>query len=126
MKKVYRPLLVLPALIFLFEAWLWDHLAPLVRWVVERIPLARLKERIAAVIERLPPYPTLLVFILPILVLLPLKILALWLLAHQHWVFAIERLDRSLLIHAEYCRVCRWIQIQPDHVRRFWPTLRRE
>src|ERR1700688_4322226 len=34
----------------------------------------------------------------------------------QHGVFAIERLNRRLLVDAEYGRMLRWIEIQPDHV----------
>ena len=43
MRWLTRPLLVLLALVFLFEAWLWNHLAPIVAWIVARIPLAALK-----------------------------------------------------------------------------------
>src|SRR6266571_5043689 len=51
--------LVVLALVFLFEAWLWRQLAPIVGWVVALIPWATFKTRVAAAIERLPPYPTL-------------------------------------------------------------------
>ena len=36
-RVLLRPLLILLALVFLFEAWLWDRLAPIVGWVVARI-----------------------------------------------------------------------------------------
>ena len=65
MRRVLRPFLVLLALVFLFEAWLWEHLRPLVAWVVGLVAWDRLKARLAAAIERLPPYPTLLVFLIP-------------------------------------------------------------
>ena len=84
-----HPFLILLALVFLFEAWLWERLAPIVRFVVTRIPWAAFKARIAASIEGLPPYPTLLVFLVPVLLLLPLKFLALWMLAHEHWLGAL-------------------------------------
>ena len=84
-----RPLLILLALLFLFEAWLWDRLAPIVGWVVARIPWAAFKARLAAAIERLPPYPTLLVFVIPIICLFPLKLLGLWMLAHGFWLGAL-------------------------------------
>src|SRR6266545_1257251 len=81
MRRLLRPFLILLALVFLFEAWLWQHLAPLVAWVVARIPLRVLKAKIAAAIARLPPAATLIVFIVPVLLLLPLKFLGLWMLA---------------------------------------------
>ena len=38
MRRLLRPLWLLLALVFLFEAWLWSHLAPVVAWVVELHP----------------------------------------------------------------------------------------
>jgi hypothetical protein len=64
-------------------------LAPLVAWVVARIPLRALKAAVAAIIERLPPAATLVVFVVPVLLLLPLKFLGLWMLAHGLWLGAI-------------------------------------
>jgi hypothetical protein len=88
-RKLFRPLLILLALVFLFEAWLWERLAPVVGWVVGCVPWASFKARLAASIERLPPYPTLLVFLVPVLLLLPLKFLGLWMLAHGFWLGAL-------------------------------------
>lgn len=88
MRRLLKPLWVLLALVFLFEAWLWEHLRPLVAWVVNLIAWDRLKARVAAVIEPLPPYPTLLVFLIPVILLLPLKFLGLWMLAHGSWLGA--------------------------------------
>ena len=67
MRRLLRPLLILLALVFLFEAWLWRHLAPIVGWVVARIPWVAFKTSLAAAIERLPPYPTFLVFLIVML-----------------------------------------------------------
>ena len=76
MRRLLRPFLIPLALVFLFEAWLWQHLAPLVAWIVARIPLRALKAAVAAFIERL-------------LMLLPLKFLGLWMLANGLWLGAI-------------------------------------
>jgi hypothetical protein len=76
-----RPVLVVLAIIFLIEAWLWDRLEPVVAWVVARIPLARFKRWLSAAISGLPPSLTLLVFLIPPIALFPLKLLALWLIA---------------------------------------------
>src|SRR3977135_3243443 len=92
MRRLLRPLLILLALIFLLEAWLWSHLAPIVGWIVARIPLREVKARIAAWIERLPPVATLGVFVVPVLLLLPFKFLGLWMLAHGHWLDGLARL----------------------------------
>jgi len=86
MRRLLRPLLVLLALVFLFEAWLWTHLAPIVAWVVARIPRRAIKASVAAWIERLPPAATLVVFLVPVVLLLPLKFLGLWMLAHGYWL----------------------------------------
>ncbi len=88
LRRLFRPVLILLALVFLFEAWLWSHLAPIVAWIVAHIPLRELKARIAAWIEHLPPYPTLLIFVVPVAMLLPLKFVGLWMLAHGQWLGA--------------------------------------
>jgi hypothetical protein len=98
MRRALRPVLILLALLFLFEAWLWTHLEPLVAFVVARIPLQGLKARIAAAIERLSPAATLIVFIVPLVVLFPLKFLEFWLLAHRHWAAAVLTLIAAKLL----------------------------
>ncbi len=89
MRHLKRFLLILLALVFLLEAWLWDHLSPIVAWVVARLPLRALKEKIAAAIADLPPALTLVVFVIPFILLLPLKFLEFWLLAKREWLAAI-------------------------------------
>ena len=98
MRRLLRPLLILLALIFLLEAWLWSHLAPIVGWIVARIPLREVKARIAAWIERLPPAATLGVFVVPVLLLLPFKFLGLWMLAHGHWLDALAVLALAKVV----------------------------
>ena len=98
MRRLTRPLLILLAIVFLIEAWLWDHLKPVVARLVGLIPLAALKARVTAAIERLPPYPTLLVFLVPILLLLPIKFLGLWMLAHGSWLGAMAVLGLAKLV----------------------------
>ena len=72
-----RLLVGLLALLILFEEWGWD---PLRRLLVRlgRLPAMR---RIEIGVSRLPPYPALGVLLLPTLGLLPVKLLALWLIA---------------------------------------------
>lgn len=89
MRRLLKPVWVLLALVFLFEAWLWDRLAPIVAAVVGWIPWGRVKRWLAETIERLPPWATLIVFVIPFLLLLPLKFLEVWFLAHRNWIGAI-------------------------------------
>jgi hypothetical protein len=98
LRRLMRPLLVLLALVFLFEAWLWEHLKPIVGWVVDRIPWAAFKARVAAAIERLPPYATFLVFLVPVILLLPLKVIGLWMLARGLWLGAMVTLAVAKVI----------------------------
>jgi hypothetical protein len=88
MRRLLQPLWVLLALIFLLEAWLWDHLEPIVARIVALIPLRAIKAWIAEKVQRLSPPLTLIVFLVPVILLFPLKVLGLWLLAHHYWVGA--------------------------------------
>jgi hypothetical protein len=87
-RRIIRPLLILLAIAFLIEAWLWRHLEAVVEWIVAWLPLRAVKARLAGVIRKLPPAATLVVFVVPIAALFPLKVLGLWLLAHKHWIAA--------------------------------------
>jgi hypothetical protein len=68
---------ILAALIVLFEEWGWRPLSELLAWFAKFRPWAAVERWIA----RLPPYPALLVFALPTAFLMPLKFVAMWLLA---------------------------------------------
>jgi len=87
-RRITRPLLILLAIIFLIEAWLWRHLEPIVEWIVAWLPLRAVKARLAGIIRKLPPAATLVVFVVPVAALFPLKVLGLWLLAHKYWIAA--------------------------------------
>ena len=75
MRRWLRPLWVILALVFLLEAWLWDHLEPIVARVVNLIPWGRVKVWLTRHDRGLPPWAALGVFIIPLIVLLPLKFL---------------------------------------------------
>jgi hypothetical protein len=98
MRRLTRPLWILLALVFLFEAWLWSHLAPIVAAIVNVIAWRELKAKAAAAIERLPPYPTLLVFLVPVVLLLPIKFLGLWMLARGSWLGAMATLALAKVV----------------------------
>jgi hypothetical protein len=89
MRRLLQPLWVLLAVIFLIEAWLWDHLEPIVARAVALIPLRAFKQWLADRVDTLSPAMTLIVFIVPVIPLFPLKLVGLWLLANEYWVSAI-------------------------------------
>jgi hypothetical protein len=88
MRRLLQPFWVLLAVIFLIEAWLWDHLEPIVERVVAVIPLRAFKQWLSERVDTLTPAMTLIVFAVPVLPLFPLKLVGLWLLAHEYWVSA--------------------------------------
>jgi hypothetical protein len=97
MRRLLRPLWVLLAVVFLVEAWLWERLSALIARGLAAVGLPRLKERLAAWVERLPPPAALLLFVVPALGLLPVKLLGLWMLAHGHWLGALALLGAAKL-----------------------------
>jgi hypothetical protein len=88
-RRLLQPLWVLLAIIFLIEAWLWDHLEPIVARLVALIPLRAFKQWLAERVDTLSPAMTLIVFIVPVIPLFPLKLVGLWLRAHEYWISAI-------------------------------------
>jgi hypothetical protein len=89
MRRLLQPFWVLLAVIFLIEAWLWDHLEPVVAWGVARIPLRAFKLWLAERVDTLSPAMTLIVFFVPVIPLFPLKLVGLWLLMHEYWISAV-------------------------------------
>ncbi|OIQ74224.1 hypothetical protein GALL_441280 [mine drainage metagenome] len=66
------------ALVILFEEWGWEPLHRVLSWI-GGLPGLRWLER---QITLLPPYGALALFLLPTTMLLPVKLLALWLIGH--------------------------------------------
>jgi hypothetical protein len=89
LRRLLQPIWVLLAVIFLIEAWLWDHLEPIVAWAVAKVPLRAFKHWLAERVDTLSPAMTLVVFIVPVIPLFPLKLVGFWLLAHEYWMSAI-------------------------------------
>jgi len=89
MRRLLQPLWILLAIIFLIEAWLWDHLEPVVAAVVAALPLRAFKQWLAERVDSLSPAMTLIVFIVPVIPLFPLKLAGFWLLAHEYWISAL-------------------------------------
>ncbi len=87
-RRWLKPLWIFLAIVFLIEAWLWDRLEPIVARIVAVIPWQRLKALLARSIDQLSPTGTLVVFLVPIAVIIPIKVIGLWLVAEGYWVHA--------------------------------------
>jgi hypothetical protein len=98
MKRLARAFWVILALLFLFEAWLWDRLRPIVARIVGVIPWGWIKPALIRLVDRLSPQATLVVFAVPFIILLPLKFLEFWLLAHRQWAAVITVLVLAKLV----------------------------
>jgi hypothetical protein len=98
LRRLFQPIWVLLAVIFLIEAWLWDHLEPIVAWVVGKLPLRALKHWLAERVDTLSPTMTLVVFVVPLIPLFPLKLVGFWLLAHEYWLSAIFTIAFAKLV----------------------------
>lgn len=72
------------ALIILFEEWGWRPLSNLLGRLAAFAPIAAIERLLA----RLPPYAALIALALPTSLLLPLKFVAIWLLANEHFLSA--------------------------------------
>ena len=88
LRRLLQPFWILLAIIFLIEAWLWDHLEPIVAWVVAALPLRAFKQWLADRVDTLSPAMTLIVFVVPVIPLFPLKLVGFWLLTHEYWLSA--------------------------------------
>jgi hypothetical protein len=84
----------LAALVLLFEEWGWEPLAAVLARLA-RLPLwAWVERRIAA----LPPWAALLVYAVPMLMLLPIKLLALYLFGSGHATLGLGLLIAAKLV----------------------------
>lgn len=72
--------IALAAAVILFEEWLWEPLKRLML-AFSRLPLVR---QLAAFISRLPPIAAMVLYLVPVVVLLPFKIAGLWLIGQGH------------------------------------------
>ncbi len=100
MRRLLKPLWFLLALLFLVEAWLWDHLVPAIRWVVDVIPWKALKARLSDAIEDLSPPATLVVFLIPAAIYFGLELIALWPMAYGRWMLALTVLIGAKIVGA--------------------------
>ena len=82
-KLLAAPFVFIAAIVVLVEDWLWDDLRRLAA-TIGKLPVFR---QIEALIVGLPPYGSLAIFAAPSLLLIPVKLTALWFIAHgQAWL----------------------------------------
>jgi hypothetical protein len=98
LRRLLQPVWVLLAVIFLIEAWLWDHLEPIVAWFVAKLPLQTFKNWLAERVDTLSPAMTLIVFVVPVIPLFPLKLVGVWLLMHEYWLSALTTIVFAKLL----------------------------
>jgi hypothetical protein len=70
-------LAIVAGLWLIAEEWLWDGMLAATAWLGRLPPVRWLESQIA----RLPPYPALVAFAIPAIVLFPFKLIAFWLIA---------------------------------------------
>ena len=74
------------ALVLIFEEWGWEPLARVLAWIGSWPGFRWIEARI----RQMPPYGALALFMVPVLALLPIKLLALYALGHGHAVLGIS------------------------------------
>ena len=121
LRRLLQPIWVLLAVIFLIEAWLWDHLEPIVAWAVAKVPLRAFKHWLAERVDTLSPAMTLIVFAVPVIPLFPLKLIGLWLLANEYWASAIILISTLLLMASAV-----WALYDEAYGQRPWRGTQRE
>lgn len=101
--RLLSPLVVAAALLLMLEEWCWDLGLALVRQVSGWPPFKLIDSHIAA----LSPYPALCLFVLPALLLLPVKLLALFAIGSGYpvtgvAVFVIAKIGGAALVARVY------------------------
>lgn len=93
-RLITPPLMLVAALLMFAEEVLWEALKRLMAQVGRLPPIRTLEAWIA----RLPPYGAACVFLLPVTLLTPVKIGALWLIAHGHALLGVQLIVVAKLV----------------------------
>ena len=83
-RAAWQALEVLLALIIVFEEWGWQPLSAL----LARLAQFQLVARLESWVQRLTPWPSLAVFLVPSVLFLPLKLASLWLIGNGQLIAA--------------------------------------
>ncbi len=87
--RIKHALLTVAAVVFLVEAWLWDMTIAIGHWAVGILPWQNFKETVVRLIGRLPPYGALPLFLIPVAVIEPLKVVAIRQITHGHLLLGV-------------------------------------
>jgi hypothetical protein len=93
-KLLFPPMVIIAAIIMFAEEWLWEHLAALMAKLAKTAVVRALETWLAG----LPPYGAVAAFLLPGTLLLPVKLAALYLIAHHHAVAGLSVIIAAKLI----------------------------
>lgn len=88
------PLIVLASLLMWLEECLWVWLKRITAWI-DLVPFVR---RIEMALVRLPPYPMMVVFLLPMTLLFPLKIVAVYWATRGYWLASLALLATAKVL----------------------------
>lgn len=77
------------AVLFLAESWMWDHMKEWLRALGQKLGFSQLEAQLRDFISSLSPPLALAVFAVPALSVLPVKILALEMIAHGHFFWGL-------------------------------------
>jgi hypothetical protein len=77
------------AVLFLIESWLWDHVKEWLRALGQKLGFSELEAKLRDFIAPLSPPLTLAVFAVPALTVIPVKLLALEMIAYGHFFWGL-------------------------------------
>jgi len=124
------PLIVLASLLMWLEECLWVLLKRITAWI-DLVPFVR---RLEAALLRLPPYPMMIVFLLPMTLLFPLKIVAVYWATKGYWLASLGLLATAKVLGTAvvarmyvvcqpklktigwFCRLHDWLIATRDHL----------
>jgi hypothetical protein len=128
-RRLLKPFWIILALLFLFEAWLWDVIQPLIAWLINRLPWQAFTVELARQVARLPAAIVVFLFIVPEIIGVPLQFFALWIVAKGAIMtgtllfIAVKALGLALtLVLFEACKEklmeLTWFRFIHDHIMR--------
>ena len=88
-KRPPRPVMLLLAVAFLIEAWVWNGCIAIARAIVALIPWTAFKRRVSKAIAFLPAPVVLVLFVVPLIFVELIKPVMLWVAATGHPVFGL-------------------------------------
>ena len=105
MSRIFKPFVfVLAGIYFLVDAAIWMLARPVIRWLADHWVFVRLRNWVMS----LGPYPTLALFIIPVIILEPAKPFAAYLTATGHvmsglMILGVAELLKLVLIERLFC-----------------------